>query len=245
MEFYNSILRKIASLQFEYNQEISSILRNIDDGGLNGLMIILAISFIYGVIHAVGPGHGKAMVSFYFLSSNANYKKAFKMGYLVAIFHAVSALSITMVIYYLLHGLFSKTFHQMTHISLSISAVLIILVGFYLIYEAYKHRFEKEKKFTPNNKNDIAVAFSAGIVPCPGVMTIVLFSISLGHIGVGILSAFAMSIGMGLTISLAGILSVSVKKSSNKFLSEYGYILEIISGFLVLSLGAFLLYSAY
>ena len=51
------------------------------------------------------------------------------------------------------------------------------------------------------------------IVPCPGVMTIVLYSMILGYLELGILSAIMMSIGMGITISIAAILASSVKQS--------------------------------
>ena len=86
----------------------------------------------------------------------------------------------------------------------------------------------------------MAVAFSAGIVPCPGVMTIVLFCVVLEQYTLGILSAIAMSIGMGLTISLAGILSMALGKKTNGLLNEKSYILEMIGGFLVFSLGIIL-----
>ena len=124
---------------------------------------------------------------------------------------------------------------------MQISAVMIINVGLYLIYEAYTSKNEKEKKLIKSQRSETAVAFSAGIVPCPGVMTIVLFCIVLGHYTLGILSAIAMSIGMGLTISLAGIFSIAFNKKAGGFMDGKTYILEMIGGSLVLFLGLFLL----
>ncbi len=89
----------------------------------------------------------------------------------------------------------------------------------------------------------MVVAFSAGVVPCPGVMTIVLFCIVLGQFTLGILAAVAMSIGMGLTISLAGIFSIALNKRAGGLLNEKAYLLEMIGGLLVLLLGTFLLIS--
>ena len=96
-------------------------------------------------------------------------------------------------------------------------------------------------KIQRSKKSELAVAFSAGIVPCPGVMTIVLFCIVLKQFVLGILAAIAMSIGMGLTISIAGILSIALNKKAGGFLNKKGYILEMMGAALVLMLGVFLL----
>ncbi|MEA3521720.1 MAG: high frequency lysogenization protein HflD [Campylobacterota bacterium] len=204
-------------------------------------MLILGIAFIYGLVHAIGPGHGKALVALYFTSNKSDYVKAFKMGYMISIIHAISALIFTFGIYFILKTMFRKNFNEFSDIAMQISALMIIGVGLYLIYEAYTSRLHVEKKIEKSSKSEIAVAFSAGVVPCPGVMTIVLFCIVLGQFTLGILAAITMSIGMGLTISLAGIFSIALNKKANNFLSEKTYILEIIGGSLILLLGLFLL----
>ena len=162
------------------------------------------------------------------------------MGYLISIIHATSALIFTFGIFFIIKTMFRQNFNDFSHIAIQISSVMIMGIGLYLIYEAYKHRKEKEKAVKKVDKSLFLVAFSAGVVPCPGVMTIVLFCIVLKQFTLGILSAFAMSIGMGITISLAGIISIIVNnKTSNKMQSKR-YILEIISAILIFSLGLFL-----
>ena len=122
---------------------------------------------------------------------------------------------------------------------------MIILVGFYIIYEAYKTKKTKENITIKKDKSKFVVALSIGIVPCPGVMTIVLFSVMLKHYILAILSAIAMSLGMGLTISIVGILSVLFSKKTNKFIHTKGVVLQMISGILIIFLGIFLLYGAW
>lgn len=243
-ELYSQLLRSITTWQYELNRLVATNLRSLDSNeAWLAIGTILGISFIYGVIHAMGPGHGKALVGFYFLKKGGSYKRAFKIGYMLSITHAVSALSLTLVIFYLLKTLFSKTFHDYGHMSMLLSAVLIIGVGVYLIYETYRHKKNQENECYPTTekKSDLAIAISAGIVPCPGVMTITLFAINLGHLSVGIASAIVMSIGMGLTISLAGIFSVAVQKRGYNALGKYGFLLEFFSALLVIVLGIFLL----
>jgi len=244
MHYYNQALQQLVMWQYSLNSYISSTIRSInDDTSLTSSLLVLAIAFLYGLIHAAGPGHGKALVAFYFTSNKSNYKKAFKMGYLISIIHAISALIFTFGIFFILKRMFRQNFNDFSGIAMQISAVMIMSVGLYLLYEAYSGRKDKEKKIQKSKKSELAVAFSAGVVPCPGVMTIVLFCIVLGQYTLGIFAAVAMSIGMGLTISLAGILSIAINKKAGGFLEKRAFVLEMIGASLVLLLGTFLLIS--
>ena len=242
MELYNKLLHTLVGWQYELNSYISTTIRSLnDENSLGTSLLILGIAFLYGLIHAAGPGHGKALVALYFTSNKSDYKKAFKMGYMISVIHAISALIFTFGIFFILKTMFRKNFNEFSEIAMLISAVMITLVGLYLIYEAYSGRKHKEKKAKKSSKSEVAVAFSAGVIPCPGVMTIVLFCIVLNQFTLGILAAIAMSIGMGLTISLAGIFSIAFSRKAGGFLNEKTYILEMIGGLLVFSLGVFLL----
>jgi nickel/cobalt transporter (NicO) family protein len=240
-KLYASLLHTITTWQYELNKLVSGNLKLLDSPeAMTAGLAVIGIAFIYGVIHAVGPGHGKSLVGLYFLREGGSYKKALKMGYTIAIVHAVSALTLTMGIYYLLNTLFSKSFKEFSSYSMVASGVLIIIVGCYLVYESYSQKNEKDTTKL-SNKNSYAIAISAGIVPCPGVMTITLFAISMGHIILGVLSALVMSIGMGLTISLAGIASVTMRNKGSKLFGNYGWLLQLFSALLIIVLGALLL----
>ncbi len=240
MNLYNEFISQIVSWQYYINSSIASYIKAVNENGLSAAMVVLAIAFIYGLVHAAGPGHGKALVSFYFLSRGGSYKKAIKLGYLISIVHALSALSITFIVYFILEGLFSKSFKELSNISMVISAVMIIAVGIYLFIKAIKAKKEKEQTDFSKEKSEYAVAFSAGIVPCPGVMSIVLFCISTGNLYLGILSAIVMSLGMGFTISLAGILTSYASSKTGSYLKTKGYLLEMLGAIFIILLGIFL-----
>lgn len=234
-------MQTIVSWQYELNRFISTNIRSLnDEGDLTASLLIIGVAFIYGVVHAAGPGHGKALVALYFTANKSNYKKAFKMGYMISIIHAISALIFTFGIFFILKTMFRKNFNSLSDITMLISAIMIMGVGIYLLYEAFSNRKNKAKKTKKSAKSEFGVALSAGVVPCPGVMTIVLFCIVLGQYILGILSALAMSVGMGLTISLAGIFSIALNKKTGKFLDNKGYILEMLGALLVFILGAIL-----
>jgi ABC-type nickel/cobalt efflux system permease component RcnA len=239
IEYYNQFLKQLVLWQYDLNREVSGLIRSLnDENSLNVSLMILGIAFLYGMVHAAGPGHGKALVAFYFTSNKSDYKKAFKMGYMISIIHAISALSLTFGIFFIIKTMFRQNFNEISNIAMLISSVMIILVGLYIIYSGYQSRRVVEKKIERVNKSEYGVALSAGIVPCPGVMTIVLFCIVLKEYLLGVLAAITMSIGMGLTISVAGIASIALNKRFN--FNARAYILEIVGGVLILALGIFL-----
>jgi ABC-type nickel/cobalt efflux system permease component RcnA len=247
MEIYNQFLKQLTTWQYNLNSFISSHIRAInDDSSITMSITVLGIAFIYGLIHAAGPGHGKAIVGLYFSGNRnnepkKNYSQAFEMGYLIAIVHTISALVTTFSLYLLLKTMFYKHFRDTYDSILHISSIMIIIVGLYIIYEAYKNKKEQEKlEDDIKSKSKYAVAISAAIVPCPGVMTITLFSIIQKKYILGILSAISMSIGMGLTISLAGILGILFHKQTSKFTKNIGFILQMASGGIIILLGLFL-----
>ncbi len=242
MNFYDEFIKQIIQYQFEINSYISKTIRSINDENmLSASLLVLGIAFLYGLIHAAGPGHGKALVAFYFSTSKNAYPQAFSLGYLISIIHAISALTLTFGIYFILESMFRQNFNYYSKLTMQISATMIILVGFYIIVSSYLSRKQKENKLQ-KNKSKYALAFSAGVVPCPGVMTIVLFCIMLKQYLLGVLAAISMSIGMGFTISLVGILSISLNKKRNNFLENKSFILEILGGILILLLGITLFY---
>ncbi|MDD3495646.1 MAG: hypothetical protein PHU11_07160, partial [Dysgonamonadaceae bacterium] len=112
-ELYATLLRTITLWQYELNKLVSGNLKNLDSPeAFTAALTVIGIAFVYGVIHAVGPGHGKALVGLYFLREGGSYRQALKMGYLIATVHALSALTLTMVIYYLIDALFSRSFRE-------------------------------------------------------------------------------------------------------------------------------------
>ena len=143
---YEKFLRVLVEWQYELNSYISTTLRSLnDENSLSVSLSILFVAFVYGAIHAAGPGHEKALVAFYFTSNKSDYKKAFKMGYMISIIHAISALVFTFGIFFILKTMFRQNFNNFSNIAMQISAVMIMCVGLYLIYEAYKSRKRKEK----------------------------------------------------------------------------------------------------
>ena len=147
----------------------------------------------------------------------------------------------TLVVYYLFSVLFSNFFLDVEKVTEKISAIIIILIALYMLYKKYKKNVEHKHGDSTcgcggcqSKGTDFGVIVSSGIVPCPGTVTIFLFTFGLGIVFVGFVSAIAMSVGMSLVIFVTAYLSSKVRKSSNQNTKlvktlEYGSLLFILS----------------
>lgn len=189
-----------------FNSELSAYFESIGEGEWLPIAMILLFSFAYGVVHALGPGHGKALLSGYLLAHpRLPTSQVFQIGIFIALVHALSALLLTLGATYLIHTSATKLLRDITVPMAQVSGGLIVLMGCWLLYEVIASRTKIKECIDPKKK--LSVILLSGIVPCPGVMTLSFFAITLGELSVGMIAALCMSLGMGLTISVVGLMA--------------------------------------
>src|ERR1700756_118798 len=82
--------------QSEFYREISSTIRAAkSDGG--AVWALLGISFAYGIFHAAGPGHGKAVISSYLVANQETAWRGIVLSFASALMQAVVAVIIVAV----------------------------------------------------------------------------------------------------------------------------------------------------
>ena len=237
----SSLAISFAEANRYFNTELSSHFRAIDDGNVAPMLLIFLLSFGYGVVHAIGPGHGKALVAGYLLANPTKRSHVFQIGFLIAIVHALSALVVTLAATYLIQISAMKFFRQVNPPLFQISGALIVLMGCWLLYDVWRSRKMTKESVRPQ-KSRFGVVVLAGVVPCPGVITLCFFAITLGHITIGMIAAVFMSLGMGLTISLAGLV-VNVMQKTKPVIAQprWFWALRLVGVFIVIGLGLFFL----
>lgn len=57
----------------------------------------ILIAFSYGVLHTLGPGHGKAIIITYFVGQGGSLRRGLTMGVRIAIFHVLSAIGVVLL----------------------------------------------------------------------------------------------------------------------------------------------------
>ncbi|HVY19078.1 MAG TPA: hypothetical protein VHA70_03230 [Bauldia sp.] len=81
----------IAVHQSHFYQALTQALTSLKQDPL-GVWVLLGLSFAYGVFHAVGPGHGKAVITSYLVASGDSMRRGVAISFAAAMVQAASAI---------------------------------------------------------------------------------------------------------------------------------------------------------
>ncbi|HEX5666223.1 MAG TPA: nickel/cobalt transporter [Hyphomicrobium sp.] len=86
---YNWLLTQ----QQRLNRELANAIKDLKAAGsINAALVLGFIGFSYGVLHAAGPGHGKAIISSYVLANQETVRRGIMLSFLSAFIQALSAI---------------------------------------------------------------------------------------------------------------------------------------------------------
>jgi ABC-type nickel/cobalt efflux system permease component RcnA len=244
---------KIVFWQHQLREKMSQLIREATTKKKIAPMLLLTLTaFVYGVVHSAGPGHGKAVALSYILSCKPSLYQSLIFGNLVAITHGISGIMLVLCVKYILHTSIAHSLENMTYITQIISFSLITLIGLIIFIKSLFPWFSDcartVQKQTRVFSNPFATALAVGMVPCPGVVMVMLFAVSLNLTGLGIILGVCIAAGMASTITLVVLAGMSGKAAVLK-LSDHnsrlhcflGNAMASISGLIVASLGFILL----
>src|SRR6478672_1689180 len=87
--------------QSEFYREISATIRAAKSDG-SAVWTLLGISFAYGIFHAAGPGHGKAVISSYLVANEETARRGIVLSFASALLQALVAVALVAVLAWLL-----------------------------------------------------------------------------------------------------------------------------------------------
>jgi nickel/cobalt exporter len=94
---------------------------------------LMGISFVYGIFHAAGPGHGKAVISSYLLANEETWRRGIVLSFASALLQAVTAVAIVTVAAVMI-GATAKMMGDTVRVIEVASYALIVLVGLRLLW---------------------------------------------------------------------------------------------------------------
>src|ERR1700738_4428772 len=89
--------------QSEFYREMSSTIRAAKSDG-SAVWTLLAISFAYGIFHAAGPGHGKAVISSYLVANQETARRGIVLSFASALMQSLVAVLIVGICAWLLNA---------------------------------------------------------------------------------------------------------------------------------------------
>jgi nickel/cobalt transporter (NicO) family protein len=214
-----ALVMRLASLQRQLNDRISAAFREVRDRQSRGAMaLILGLAFLYGVLHAVGPGHGKAVVASYFVANRARWTGGIVMGSLISLIQGASAIVLVGLLAIILEWRQFDVLNRTTLVEV-VSYGMIAALGAGMLYRAITGKGHSHGHGPAHDDHDHPASGSAaaldrrliiatGLTPCASAIIILLFALANESLGVGVAAVAALSLGMAVTVSAIGVASV-------------------------------------
>jgi nickel/cobalt exporter len=122
----------ILAEQAKFYRMLSGLIRAAKSDG-SAAYTLIGISFIYGIFHAAGPGHGKAVISSYLVANDETWRRGVILSFASAILQALTAIAIVGIAAVLL-GATAKVMGNTVRVIEMVSYALIVLIGLRLLW---------------------------------------------------------------------------------------------------------------
>lgn len=201
-----------------------------------GVWFLAGFSFLYGVFHAAGPGHGKAVLTSYMLADGASVKRGIALAVAAAIVQAFSAIALVLVLAVAINATGLVITRTANHLETA-SYAAITLFGAWLLWRKGRAAFGRGHDHHHDHAHDhgydghghahapdpralagevslarmAAIALAMGLRPCSGAILVLLFALAQGVFLAGIGATFAMAAGTGLAVAVLAVIAVGFK----------------------------------
>ena len=122
----------ILAEQARFYRMLSGLIRAAKADG-SAAYTLLGVSFVYGVFHAAGPGHGKAVISSYLVANNETWRRGVVLSFASAMVQALTAIVLVAIAAALL-GATAKAMGDTVRVIEVVSYALIVLIGLRLLW---------------------------------------------------------------------------------------------------------------
>jgi len=225
MSLGSGVVGRLASVQRKLNDAISTDFRELrDHQSPTAFLLILGLAFLYGVLHAVGPGHGKAVVASYFVANRAHWTRGIAMGSLISLIQGVSAIALVGLLAVVLQWRQFDVLDRSTLVEF-VSYGLIAAVGATMLYRSATgrgHTHDHDHHGHRSTALDRRLIVATGLTPCASAIIILLFSLANDALPVGVIAVVSLSLGMAITVSAVGLASVLGRQTIVRLLDGIG-----------------------
>ncbi len=244
MHWFDRLIGSVLALQREVYGLLGSRIQSMAESG-DAAAGAIAFALALGAIHAMTPGHGKAVIFSYFLGAQARPLSGLAMAGKVAAMHVLSA-----VLLVALFGSAASMFGRPAGVAKWIqvaSYAIIVAIGVWLLWRALRggpaaHRHDLSRGLLP---------FAIGLLPCPMTMLILTYALANASLAAGLVLVGFLGVGIAATIALVGSLGMLVRGGAFAVLDPAGRLyarllggLEIASCIAIVVLGAIFLAGA-
>ena len=205
------------------------------DLSLGVILLSLLIAAFWGAVHALTPGHGKALVAGYLVGTKGKPRHAFLLGATVTATHTAGVFALGLVTLALSQFIVPDQLYPWLTLA---SGLLVVAVGASVLRQRLRrgaasdhhhqgedghhhqdgghhhhgahHHHDDDDAFT--SRGILGVGVAAGLLPCPSALVVLLSAIALHRIGFGFALIAAFSLGLAITITGIGLVAVLARR---------------------------------
>ncbi len=206
-----------------------------------GLVLVLALGFLYGAMHALQPGHGKTLVAAYLVGERGTVLHALYLGAVTTFTHTSIVFLLALVRLAFPEG---ERLQADLHFGLVLGCGLIVtLMGFWLLLRRlsgqadhvhlfgghhhhhqdghvhhHEHTYSPQSGDPQRSTNRVGwwalttLGITGGLVPCLDALLLLLLTWSTGHRRLGLWMVLAFSLGLASVLVAVGIMVVKFKR---------------------------------
>jgi ABC-type nickel/cobalt efflux system permease component RcnA len=204
MDFVAPIVHHLLELHRQIQEAFAAALQSAD-GRAAATLSIAAMAFLLGMVHALTPGHGKAILFTYFLGREVRPWAGIAAAAQLASIHVGTAIVLVL--------LFGGT-STMLGRSSGAASVLEMVSAFAVAGAGcwYVWRALWPQRSVAAAHHHTGIAFAAGLLPCP--LTIMVLSMAFAHasLGIGLVLVAVMGLGIMTTIATTGTVAIVIRR---------------------------------
>ena len=178
------------------------------------LWLLLLASFGWGALHALSPGHGKALVAAYLVGTRGTARHAVALGGIVTVTHTIGVFALGVVALALSQYVLPEDIYPWLTL---VSGLLVLAVGAGVLRSRLRHA--RRQHHHDHDHTDVTgrgllgMGVSAGLIPCPSALVVLLAAVSQHEVALGLLLIVAFSVGLAGTLTGLGLAVVYAKRA--------------------------------
>jgi nickel/cobalt exporter len=231
---------------------------------LSFLGFALLVAMGAGALHALGPGHGKSVMTAYLVGAQGRPRHAVVVGVAISLMHTASVLGLGLVTLLASRAFPSERVYP--YLSL-VSGTVVLCLGAWLLRGRLKARRARHhvqpgghghghshggpfhyhdpgpgRPDSPLSWKGLgALALSGGLLPSPTALVVLLGAVALKRIAFGLTLVGAFSVGLAGALTLLGVFVLKARGfAAERLGSRSAALLPVLSAAAVCLLGLFL-----
>jgi nickel/cobalt exporter len=228
---------------------LARLSRALRDESATGSFSILALGLAaaLGAVHALSPGHGKALAAAYLAGSRARAWQAALFGATVTAAHTAVVFAVGCLAVAVERTVGSDRLMRGLELA---AALTVVVLGAMQLSKQWRHLAQHGADHAhvavygggSGVRGLVALGASAGLTPCPSALALLLMAVALHKYALGLVLVLAFSAGLACTLTAVGLLVVLARRLIDRatFLGPVLRWLPLVSSGCVLAIGVVL-----